>query len=319
MSVIIFGSTGMLGRYVSKVLADGSCNFVTKCITRKEYDIYKDSQFKLEDLLDSFFNSTRSAKEHYIINCAGIIPQKLLQCDISPNGISDSDKARLYMKVNALFPHMLANYVSKHNCLAGNSSRIKLIHITTDCVFDGCEGDYLEGSAHTETGLYGVSKSLGEPEDCCCIRTSIIGEELIQSSNASNAGSSSNGYSLLEWVRSHKPGSTINGFDNHYWNGVTCLTLAKVILKMILEGIYWTGVRHIYSPDNVNKYDLCCIINEVYDLNLQVRKASENSNIARIDKTLSTWFKEELLEFSIPEIKEQIEKQCGWLTNQLTN
>ena len=45
-------------------------------------------------------------------------------------------------------------------------------------MYDGSNGNYSINDAHTSTDMYGISKSLGEPEDASIIRTSIIGEEL---------------------------------------------------------------------------------------------------------------------------------------------
>ena len=47
-----------------------------------------------------------------------------------------------------------------------------------NCVYTGKDGNYTEYSDHDATDIYGISKSLGEPEDATTIRTSIIGEEL---------------------------------------------------------------------------------------------------------------------------------------------
>ena len=69
---------------------------------------------------------------------------------------------------------------------------MKLIHITTDCVFTGLTGFYTETSTHDSLDIYGKTKSLGEPEKATVIRTSIIGEELY------------NKKSLLEWVKTNK-------------------------------------------------------------------------------------------------------------------
>ena len=134
-----------------------------------------------------------------------------------------------------------------------------MIHVTTDCVFSGKDGNYDENSLHDETNDYGTSKSLGELCKATIIRTSIIGEETI------------NKRSLLEWVRSNR-GGEINGFTNHMWNGVTCLQLSKIIEKMIREKFYWEGVRHTFSPRSVSKYELVSLINEIYDLNIKVNK-----------------------------------------------
>lgn len=202
------------------------------CIKRDIFDIEKDSWHKLESSLITL------EKDDIVINCAGTIPQKVSLTDY-----------RQYIRVNTLFPHKL-NEISK-------VKNAKFIHITTDCVFDGLKGSYTENDKHTATNIYGISKSEGEPEDATIIRTSIIGEEV------------SGKKSLLEWVKSKKNGK-INGYKNHYWNGITCLTLANFIKNIIDDNNFWKGIRHVFSPDIVSKYDLCCYINEIYDLNIDI-------------------------------------------------
>jgi dTDP-4-dehydrorhamnose reductase len=147
----------------------------------------------------------------------------------------------------------------------------KYIHITTDCVFSGTSGSYTEDSIHDETNDYGVSKSLGELGiDATVIRTSIIGEEL------------KNKYSLLEWVKSHQD-KEIKGFTNHYWNGVTCLQLSKIIEKIMMHKHYWKGVRHMFSPRPVSKYEIVGMINDIYGLN---NKIIAHETETMVDKTI---------------------------------
>lgn len=164
-----------------------------------------------------------------IINAAGIIKQR----HYSPEEL---------IRVNSLFPHFLSTI----GC--------NVIHITTDCVFSGKMGSYNENSLHDCLDDYGKSKSLGESNDLTIIRTSIIGEEL------------QNKKSLVEWVKSNK-NTTINGYLNHFWNGVTCLELSKYIFTLIESNNYWKGVKHCFSPDTVSKYQLVSYINEIYELN----------------------------------------------------
>jgi dTDP-4-dehydrorhamnose reductase len=235
MIILLFGSSGMLGHYVYKVLND---KYNVICINRQEYDISQDSWNKLNTIM-------KPLKENdIIINCAGIIPQKTNQNDYTS-----------YIKVNALFPHKLNEYSKERN--------IKFIHITTDCVFDGLKGNYSEQDKHTANTLYGISKSLGEPAEATIIRTSIIGEEQLGKK------------SLIEWVISNKD-KQINGFTNHFWNGVTCLTLAEIIKKIITENLFWKGVKHVFSPDIVTKYDLCKYINDIYHLNINIIPVNDN-------------------------------------------
>ena len=236
MKIILFGSTGMLGRYLYMVLKD---NYEIHCISRDKYDIENDSWKKLEDILNKSIQ-----KNDVIINCAGIIPQKY-----------KDDNYKTYIRVNTLFPHKL-NELSKKNSY-------KFIHVTTDCVYDGSKGNYNVNDEHTSKNIYGISKSQGEPEDATIIRTSIIGEELY------------NKKSLIEWVKSNKDGK-IKGFTNHYWNGVTCFELAQYIKNIIDNNAFWSGIRHICSPNIVTKYELCCYINEIYNLNINIEKYKDS-------------------------------------------
>ena len=261
MKVLVFGANGMLGQYVSSYLAR---KHQVIRVTRKEYDVLINSIYDLKLIIEQYHPD-------YIINCLGLIPHS------EKNGISVSNHD--YYKINSLFPNQLAFLAEQ--CRAG------LIHITTDCVFNGQKGNYDESDIHDETNDYGVSKSLGEPTNCCIIRTSIIGEEI------------RNKRSLLEWVRSNQ-GGEINGYTNHYWNGVTCLELAKVIGELIGKNIWWEGVRHIYSPKSVSKYELIKMINYIYELGIKVNKLECHQ---KIDKTISSKY-EKL--FEILDLEDQI-------------
>ena len=114
--------------------------------------------------------------------------------------------------VNSVLPNVLSEIKNMYA-----NKNLQVIHVTTDCVYNGKTGGYDENSPHECIDDYSMSKSLGENKNLTNIRTSIIGEEITYKK------------SLLEWVRSNKAGSTIYGYVNHLWNGVTCLELAKFI------------------------------------------------------------------------------------------
>lgn len=258
-NIFIFGSNGMLGRYINLYLSlSNKYKIIT--LNRTKYDVISDNIDKLKKIL---------TPNSIVINCIGIIPQ------------TNRNNTKEYLKVNSIFPNMLS--------VICNELNIKMIHITTDCVFSGKKGNYIETDEHDETNMYGISKSLGEPENCTVIRTSIIGEEI--KSNKS----------LLEWIRSNK-NKEINGYLNHYWNGVTCLQLAKIIEEIITKDLYWIGVKHIFSPNNLSKYELSNLINVIYNLNIKINKHTTKNNI---NKTLSSIYNNI---FNIPELKYQIQE-----------
>jgi dTDP-4-dehydrorhamnose reductase len=266
-TIMILGGSGMLGNYITSYLKK-TTSYIILSLSSLHYNVETDPFEKIMDrMLDNL------SQRDVVINCIGIIPQKVEQDQLA--------NIRKYFKVNSLFPHLLSDFCNKKN--------YHLIHITTDCVFNGMTGNYVETDSHNATSIYGISKSLGEPANCTIIRTSIIGEEL----------GSGPGKSLLEWVKSNKNGK-ISGYTNHLWNGVTCLKLAEIISQIISNKSYWYQVHHIFSNGNISKYKLCSMINEIYELNITVEPTE---TITPKNMTLSTIHRST---FEVGSIEQQI-------------
>jgi len=160
-----------------------------------------------------------------------------------------------------------------------------------NCVFSGEDGNYDEDSAHDASDDYGKSKSLGEPENCMVLRTSIIGPEV------------HNNASLISWVQA-QGGKKINGFTNHLWNGITTLQYAKVCDQIISNNWYDEDLYHIYSPNIVNKFELVSMINDRYSVGANITPVEA---LVAIDRTMSTK-KGLCAKLNIPELKDQIEQ-----------
>jgi dTDP-4-dehydrorhamnose reductase len=258
--ILLFGSSGMLGTYINSYFKKMTNIEVIKA----EFRITRENLDNLESCMLKY-----DIDHNYcIINCIGLIPQR------KDNFCSNID----YFLVNGLFPHMLWKICKQYNC--------KMIQPTTDCVFSGKKGNYNENDYHDEENFYGLSKSLGEPLEATIIRTSIIGCELY------------NKKSFLEWVISNNF-KTINGYENHLWNGITCLEYCKLINFIIQNDMFWKGVRHFYSPNFVNKYQMAKIIAESFNLDIEIK--SQKSEV--VDKTLSSIYPNF---FEIAELKTQI-------------
>lgn len=269
MKVYVFGFTGMLGRYVYTYLK--SKNYDAVGISRETIDasVFNEQQLK------SALSYKGFRKGDIVINCMGTIKPQ-----VDKLGVVTA------IKVNSLFPHYLANICEQEG--------YKMIHITTDCVF-GCNGEKnTEELPHDCTDVYGKTKSLGEPNNCTVVRSSIIGEEVGQSR------------SLIEWVKSMENKSA-NGYTNHYWNGVTCLQMAKVFEIIISSNKYWIGVRHIFSPEIVNKYELVQMISDIHGLNVHLTPVEAPT---KCDRSLSTIYTD--TDIYIPPLKEQIEEQFNY-------
>lgn len=199
------------------------------------------------------------------INCAGLIKQKM-------NAGNEVEA----IQINSVFPYLLME-----NCK-------HLIQISTDCVFSGKKGNYIETDIPDAVDLYGMTKAAGEPE-CSVIRTSFVGESKFKGS-------------LLEWVRSNC-GEEINGYTNHLWNGVTCLQLAKAIAEIICEKKYWKGIRHYFS-ETVTKSQLVRYISELYCKDITINDITAEESI---DRTLGTIHENTFIKASgiLEQLKEQ--------------
>ena len=190
---------------------------------------------------DSIIGAVAQTHPEVIINCIGIIKQHPSAKDPTQS-----------ISINALFPHRLARL-----CQASGT---RLIHISTDCVFSGKKGDYLEDDIPDPEDLYGRTKLLGEVENpgCLTIRTSIIGREL------------QGGLGLIDWFLSQK-GKSIRGFIGAKYTGFTTQELAEIISYVIKNHPDLHGLWHV-SSNPISKYDLLSLVNRELDMGITIEK-----------------------------------------------
>jgi len=248
VKIAILGSTGMLGNAVAKHFLDTEHEIITTYRGQNGDLCAGGEKYYYDPTVD---NVRLPFSCDYVINCIGTIKPF----------IEDDKVKSIYL--NSVFPRELADFCEKKD--------IKLIHITTDCVFSGATGAYSENSDHDCPDFYGKTKSLGEPENCMVLRTSIIGEEIHKDA------------SLIAWVKS-MAGKEINGYTNHYWNGVTTNQYAKICDHIIEDDLYTKGLFHIHS-NTVSKFELVTQINNRFNLGIKIHAQAPGQPV---DRTLST-------------------------------
>jgi dTDP-4-dehydrorhamnose reductase len=234
--ILVLGSNGMLGHVLVKFFKNKTNHQIYTVSRSKEKNKYHHKLdltnfYQLEILINNL-------KPDFIINCAGVLVK---------NSNENIENAIL---INAYLPHFISKSIHK-NC--------KLIHISTDCVFDGVKGNYDEIDSVSPVDVYGRTKSLGEinnQNNVLTIRTSIIGFEI-----------SNHKTGLLEWfINEKKP---IYGFKNEFWNGVTTLELAKII-NYCISVKWFHGINHLSTNMKISKYELLLKINSVLKLNKDI-------------------------------------------------
>lgn len=257
--VLVLGVSGMLGRSVYLELRT---SLLKVAGTKRSLLDGKDSEllkFSVDDRFRDFLEENLPNYD-YVVNCIGLIPHKFLS--------EDSQNALWAIKVNSVFPNVLAEIASKYNC--------KVLQIATDCVFSGQEGNYSEASLPDPNDIYGISKRCGEieMENVMNIRCSVIGLE----KNSS--------YSLLSWFLSQPENASTKGYTNHVWNGVTSLAFAKIVKGIIEHEKFAAGTHHLVPGDRKSKYELIklfALYGDRLDLDIQPWETETS-----IDRSLST-------------------------------
>ena len=271
--VLILGSNGNLGHMCTRYLLRKNHHVTT--VARKNSDWNVD----FEDINQVRAFVPKMANFDYVVNCLGILVAE-----------SEENKERAFL-VNSWLPQFLSNSIS--------SSKTKLIHISTDCVFNGIDGrQYTEKSLPNETKFYGYSKMLGEIRNSkdLTIRTSIIGPEL-----------NPNGTGLLNWFLNTKA-SEIDGWNNHYWNGMTTLELAR-LLELIINRYPITGLIHLTDNDfQISKYDLLNVFKSIFDKKIKINLVNKPTEVS---KTLVSNIK--LKELKINDFRKQMVDLKSWM------
>lgn len=271
MKILILGGDGMLGHMAVKYFKNQKYDVIstTRGVVDTGRVVLNISNHNF-DLKTWMSNSLPFGwTPDYIINCIGII---------KPYSERNMEET---VYVNAMFPHTLAKQSKELG--------IKVIHITTDCVYSGSTGRYSEADSFDPLDVYGKSKSLGEPKNCFVLRTSIIGPEI------------KGKLSLLEWFF-QQDNKEINGFSNHFWNGLTTLECSKVIDQIIKNNLYEEETKHVFSS-TVSKFEMVEIFKEVYGTNVNINKTEAK---VFCDRTLSTINNEFFKQLKIKSFKDMI-------------
>ena len=255
MKILVIGSSGMLGHRLMIDLNQLS-NFDVVGVSRKNLNFLDFENITVSELnINTIKSILNDIKPDILINCVGVIKQSHAMQDI-----------KNVIQVNTLLPHLLSRLADDNGC--------RLIHFSTDCVFSGNTVEpYKNDAYHDALDLYGVSKSLGEVsnfKNTLTIRTSIIGRELY------------NNTSLLEWFLQQK-GKSIRGFKKAYFSGFPTAEISYILANFILPKTDIFGSFNLSAP-KISKYDLLMMINDYYDLKVEITPDSD----FKIDRSLDS-------------------------------
>ena len=275
MRVLILGASGLIGHQLFKQLTP-RFGEVHATLHRpreafKEFGLFESPQVVDNVDVREFEKLTgilQALDPDVVLNCAGITKRR-----------PEIQDPLVGIEVNARFPHQLAMWAREQGK--------RVIHFSTDCVFDGTDGDYTEDSPTTGKDVYGQTKALGEIryDHTLTIRSSFIGRELDHFSE------------LLEWVRGQH-GKTINGFTEAWYSGVSTIEMSRVVGDIIQDHPELNGLYQLAIPEPISKYDLLCCARDAFGLDVEIvpdasfrtRPTLDGSRLRKeLDLALPTW------------------------------
>lgn len=272
MKFLVLGCNGMAGHMISLYLKERGHQVTGFARTKSS----------LEDSVVGDATDITRIKElvgvnkfDSVINCIGLL-----------NQFAENDHAAaVYM--NSFFPQYLAKITE------GTDTQI--IHISTDCVFSGRRGQYIEDDMRDGLTFYDRSKALGELEDDKNItfRNSIVGPDIKKT-----------GIGLMNWFMQQN--GPVEGYIGAMWTGQTTLQLAKTIEAAALERAH--GLYNMVPDTSISKYDLLMLFNK-YLRNNEIMIIPVDKMAA--DKSLKRTCWE--FDYKIPDYEHMIAELADWM------
>ena len=259
MRILILGVSGLIGHKIFQELSESFEVFGTLHKSKNHYGNITlfSGQNVIENINVSEFEILKgvlyTVNPDVILNCVGITKRK-----------TEINNAFEALTINSVFPHQLANWAKI------NQKRV--IHFSTDCVFNGKTGNYRETSLTTAEDVYGRTKALGEInyKHTLTIRSSFIGQELFGKTE------------LLEWFLAQN-GKQIKGFTNTLYSGVSTTFMARVVKNIISNFPNLSGLYHLATDIPISKYELLCLAKEAFNVNVDIIPEDEHVHLPTLD------------------------------------
>lgn len=272
MKFFVCGCNGMAGHTISLYLQEQGHEVYGFDLRESKYiKSFAGNAFDTETIAKAI----KEGNYDSVINCIGVL-----------NQFAEQDHAMASF-LNSYFPHFLAKTT------AGSATQV--IHMSTDCVFSGKKGSYIETDFQDGETFYDRSKALGELNDDknITLRNSIVGPDI-----------NPNGIGLLNWFL-HQEGQ-INGYTKAIWTGQTTLQLAKTMEQAAKERAH--GLVNTVPDHGISKYELCKLFNHYFRNDAITINPIEGVNA---DKSL----KRTNFEFSylIPDYEQMVADLAEWV------
>lgn len=277
MRVAVLGSTGMAGHVIAQYLEE------------KGYEVFRISRSEREgrhraaiDVTD--FSALETCLDRVepdgVVNCVGLLQRA---CEA---------RFDLGVLINSYLPHWLERKYA--------DTAVRVIHLSTDCVFSGAAGGYREDDLPDGRTPYDRTKALGEIVNSkdLTFRMSIIGPDIDPA-----------GTGLFNWFMGQT--GEVKGFGGVRWNGVTTIELARAVDAALRKNL--TGLYHLVPAESIDKCSLLGLFQRSF--------GRENVTICRVEEPVadkSLVNTREDFDFTVCDYPAQVENMRTWVAQHRT-
>jgi dTDP-4-dehydrorhamnose reductase len=227
MRILVTGASGLLGLNLALEAAKQHTVFGTVNSNPIKTKVFEVLQANLLDpsALDRVLTY---ANPDWVIHCAALA--NLEACEANP---------ALAKQLNTDLPEKLAILVARGGA--------RLLHVSTDAVFDGQQGDYTEDDEPNPLSIYAQTKLDSEQAVAAANSEAIIARVNLFGWSLSGKRS------LAEFFYYNlEAGKRVKGFTDVYFCPLLANDLANIFLEMLETGL--NGLYHVVSSECITKY-----------------------------------------------------------------
>lgn len=276
-TLLVIGASGLLGQYLvrqgkslfGRVVGTYNSNpFEMKGVEARELDITSEQGVGqlLEEIRPEFaiLTSALTGVDH---------------CEVHP------EEARA---VNEVGPHNIAS--------ACHELGVKLLHVSTDYVFEGYDGDYREDDEPNPVNVYGRTKLYGERAVLSAAPESIVARVCVLYGWNRITPKTNFVTWLLERLGNR---GRVELFEDQIVTPSYAHEVSQALLKLIAKDV--KGIYHASGSQKVSRYEMGKLVADTFDLNserifpttmekagLKARRPKDSSlNVEKIEEELN--------------------------------
>jgi dTDP-4-dehydrorhamnose reductase len=256
MKILITGANGLLGQAVTILLTrETDFEIFLTSIENKPYLELEQAYIQL-DITDKaeIKKLTFQFNPDVIINCAAYT---------NVDGCETERELCWKLNVDAV----------KNLIIASRISNSKIIHYSTDYVFDGKRGPYTEESVPNPISFYGRSKLASEN----ALITSGVNFAIARTMVLYGTGIEVKPNFALWMISKLRNGETINVVDDQIGNATMVDDLAYGTLKMIEGNRH--GIYNIAGADIISRFDFAMVTCDVFKFNKKLINRIKTKNL----------------------------------------